>query len=641
MRLVTQILLAVVGITVLSQLAFAYMAYLMMADSERQFRSEVLAHEVRELTEGVAVPLAIGDGAEEALERIRQQFAPASILAMLVGKGEVLAMTGPGKDTLDAELFGRLRHEAEQAQSLRQGEVSLGGRRLYWVAMPMTALPYHLLMLSPEDGFHFETGALLSSRLIATGLIVTWCAVWVAMVLASLISRRLKEKNAALRHQMTHDPLTGLPNRALLQERLSELLAPSTDIHSLALLVVNINGFREINDTLGHHFGDMLLLEVGARLRDMLSDQEAVARLGADEFAILLPDATETAACEMAEAILRELHNPITVSEVDVAVSVRIGIALYPQHVDDIGALVRYADVAEGQAKQKACHYVVYDGADDRFSVRRLSLGAGLRRAIERNELVLHYQPKIALASGRVTGLEALVRWEHPELGRVAPDEFITLAEQTGAINAITDWVLEESLRFLNGLRTEGGRLGVAVNISTHSLHDPSFPEHVRATLQRLELPGECLCLEITESAMMQDITQARDVLQLLHDMGVHISIDDFGTGFSSFAYLARLPVDELKIDRSFVSELPYHRNDQVLVSSIVEMAHKLGYAVVAEGVEDITTLKLLEGLGCDTAQGYFISRPLPGAELGRWLTATEGELGATDRLLQEPGGGC
>jgi diguanylate cyclase (GGDEF)-like protein len=443
-------------------------------------------------------------------------------------------------------------------------------------------------------------------------------------VILSLVvgfQRQLIRQAEASRHQALHDPLTGLPNRELFADRVGQAIrSADRELHSAALLLLDLDRFKDVNDTLGHHHGDLLLGEVAARLTGTLRQVDTVARLGGDEFAVLLPDAGAEGAASVADKLRTALHQPLVLDGVGIDLDASIGIAVYPDHGGDAAELLQHADVAMYAAKEAHAGFVVYDPALDQHSPRRLALLGGLRRALERDELVLHYQPKADVDTGRVLGVEALVRWQHPDHGLLGPGEFIPLAERTGLIHPLTRWVLDAALCQAAEWHRAGHRVSVAVNVSTRSLLDQGFPDQVAEQLSAWQVPASCLVLEITESAVMADPALALDVLGRLHELGVGLAVDDFGTGYSSMAYLKALPVDELKVDRSFVGHMVSSPSDAVIVRSTIDLGHNLGLRVVAEGVETRATWETLKRLGCDTAQGYLLGKPMPAAELEPWL---------------------
>ncbi|HHM05880.1 MAG TPA: EAL domain-containing protein [Gammaproteobacteria bacterium] len=450
-------------------------------------------------------------------------------------------------------------------------------------------------------------------------------------------TRELATLNRELEHQALHDALTELPNRLLLQDRLRQaILAAGREHHPLALLLMDLDHFKEINDTLGHHVGDMVLQDVARRMRTALRGSDTIARLGGDEFAILLPVVDSAAhAEEAARKLLNALNRAIMLDEQGFHVGASIGIALCPEHGRDGATLLRHADVAMYVAKRSASGYAVYDPREDEHSPSRLALVGELREAIERRQLVVFYQPKIELGSGRVTGVEAVVRWNHPQRGLLLPDDFIPLAEHTGLIRPLTFFVLEEALHQLHLWRRDNLGLALAVNLSARLLQDQQLAQKIARLMRHWEVPASCLAFEITESAIMADPLRAMNTLQFLNSLGVSLAIDDFGTGYSSLIYLKQLPVDEIKIDKSFVINMLRNNEDLVIVRATIDLAHNMGRRVVAEGVESAEVLKELARLGCDLAQGYHVSRPLTAGVLGRWLGESSWRVAAGDAPCQ------
>jgi predicted signal transduction protein with EAL and GGDEF domain len=373
----------------------------------------------------------------------------------------------------------------------------------------------------------------------------------------------------------------------------------------------------------------VLLQQIGDRLVGLVGPHEVIARLGGDEFAVLLPDTDEQGALRVAQRILATLDEPLSIADYPLDVGGSIGIALSPQHGDDADVLLRRADVAMYVAKRTARGVAVYSPELDQHTPERLALLGELRRAIEagQDELRLVYQPKLCLRSGRCVGVEALIRWHHPQRGPVQPDQFIPLAEQTGLIKPLSQWVLNAALKQARAWDQLGlPSVPIAVNLAMRDLHDPELPDTVAALLQRWQIHPSRLEVEITENGLMAEPARALQTLTGLRAMGIHIAIDDFGTGYSSLAYLKRLPVDELKIDRSFVLQVAKDRHDRAIVRSTIELAHDLGLTVVAEGVEDSAAWDLLARQGCDIAQGYYLSRPLPAAAFETWLQRASSE---------------
>src|SRR4051812_7295602 len=417
------------------------------------------------------------------------------------------------------------------------------------------------------------------------------------------------------------DTLTDMPNRSLFNERLRNAItgARSNDT-KLAVLVMDLDRFKYVNDTLGHAVGDHVLQQVGIRLRSLLRKQDTVARLGGDEFAILIEDADGSAALRVAHKILAALEQPIAYEDQPLDVGTSIGIAHFPHHGSDAGTLLRNADIAMYVAKRNKSGYAIYDPEYDTHQQQHLSLLSEIRSAVERNELRVYYQPKISLSSSAAAAVEALLRWQHPVRGFIPPAEFIPFAEQTGFIRVLTRWVLEEAIRQCGTWHAKGVALKVSINLSTRDLMNRELPDMIAGLLHKHGTPAGMICLEITESGFMEDPAYAQKVLERLNALGVMLSIDDYGTGYSSLSYIAKLPVDELKIDRSFVMHMKDDSTTSMIVRSTIELGHSLGLKVVAEGVEDEQSLELLRELGCDHAQGYYMSRPLPPADLEEWL---------------------
>ncbi|HTN43095.1 MAG TPA: EAL domain-containing protein [Nitrospiria bacterium] len=435
------------------------------------------------------------------------------------------------------------------------------------------------------------------------------------------VRREHRQAEETIRYLAYYDPLTGLPNRTSLLDRLQRTITEgSASKNPVALLLMDLDHFKEVNDTLGHHRGDILLQQVGSRLQAALRPSDLVARLGGDEFAVMLPLAASQHAAQVAQKILNVLEPPFVIEDLPVAVEAGIGIALCPDHGADPNILMQRADVAMYAAKAAGSGYILYDTQHDRHSPRRLSLIGELRQAIDRDQLFLHYQPKIDLRTRRVTGVEALVRWRHPEHGFIPPDQFIEPAERTGLIKPLTLWIFNTAQRQQAAWERDGINLLMSVNLSTRNLHDPHFPDQISEILQPTRGKADRLELEITESAIMNDPARALEAITRLRTMGIRFAIDDFGIGYSSLAYLKRLPVDAIKIDKSFVINMIENQNDAVIVRSTIDLAHNLGLQVIAEGVENKELWDRLAALGCDAAQGYYMAKPIPADDCTRWL---------------------
>jgi len=460
-----------------------------------------------------------------------------------------------------------------------------------------------------------------------------------------LVARDITERKAQqnlLEYLALHDPLTSLPNRTLLMDRLDHAIAAATRAGTrLALLVLDLDRFKEINDTLGHAVGDSLLVAVGHSLSLPLRATDTVSRLGGDEFAILLPSVSGLEqARDVAERIASATRQPFQVEDLMLDVGVSIGVAVFPEHGESAADLMRGADVAMYMAKRDGTTVAVYDEDRDHNSVRNLSMGGELRQAIDEDELVLYYQPQIEIPTGRLVGMEALVRWDHPRYGLVPPVEFIALAEQSGLIGPLTRWILCKSLAHLGQWQNAGHTVGMAVNLSPRNLLEEDLAASVAELMETHGVAPGTLTMEITEDAIMTDPDRALAAIGQLRAGGVRISVDDFGTGHSSLAYLTTLPVDELKIDKSFVLNMAEGTSDTVIVRSLIELAHDLGLTVVAEGIEDQPVLEALRRLGCDFGQGYHIGRPMRRNAFDRWMQEriwSENESTATVQRIPVP----
>ena len=436
----------------------------------------------------------------------------------------------------------------------------------------------------------------------------------------------IAKRESEIRRLAYWDALTNLPNRAQFVVLLDEALAEARQRDQCVfVLMMDLDRFKHVNDVMGHNFGDALLRQVAERLKARVAEADPsahLARLGSDEFAVLLPAASVEQAQLVGARILESLAAPLSMQEQTVDMGAGMGIAGFPAHGKDSEELLAMAEVAMDRAKVRNDGTVLYDAAMDTSSAKSLGLLTELRLAIERDEFRLHLQPKLRLDTGQVVGAEALVRWVHPERGNVFPDDFIPFAEQTGFIRVLTLWVLERSAQLCRELAHKGIHLKISVNLSTRDLLDQDLPGKFKAILARHDLSPASFCLEITESAIMDDPVRAQHTLERLHAMGVELSIDDFGTGYSSLAYLKRLPVDELKIDKSFVLNMENDVGNAKIVRSTIDLGHNMGLRVVAEGIESEAVWRLLAALGCDQGQGYFMSRAIPGEQMAAWIAA-------------------
>jgi diguanylate cyclase (GGDEF)-like protein len=478
-----------------------------------------------------------------------------------------------------------------------------------------------LQYVKTDLGFEVGTTAVLSALVPIVLLVAAEELELLPLLGIPLAAVWLAGRQAVLNdYQARHDALTGLPNRLQLAAELTGALARREREGSrLAVLLLDLDGFQDINDTLGHHHGDLLLVQVGRRLQAAVGPRGFVSRFGGDEFAIVHaplegPGATQ----KLAEHLLAALRDPIAVGHVALDVRASVGIACAPEHGERPEDLLRRADTAMHRAKTRRLGWAVHDPDSEQPSVERLELATQLRHGIEHGELELHYQPKVDLRTGRTSSVEALVRWRHPRRGLLAPGDFIELAEHTGLIHPLTEWVLEEAVAQARRWRAAGLGLVVGVNVSVRSI-TPELPERLARLLAGEKRPDTLLEIEITESTMASP-EETLAVLEAVDQLGIPLAVDDFGTGYSSLAYLKRLPVSTIKIDRSFVMTIPGDRSDRAIVHSTIDLARELTMEVVAEGVESPEAVSELQALGCDYAQGYHLSRPLPAPALEDWL---------------------
>jgi len=498
-------------------------------------------------------------------------------------------------------------------------ESEAGGRRLTELVTPTGREVAESLLTRATEGPTEALGCGLDGRKFPIEIVVTAIDADEDPKLVAVV-RDITERKAhqeELRHQASHDPLTDLPNRSLLLERIERALSVGAlEGHSVSVLVLDLDRFKEINDALGHAVGDQLLREVAKRLHAALDDGATLARLGGDEFAVLLPETSSEQAQRTGWKLIDALKKPFGFEDLFLQVNTSIGIAVYPDHGRESQMLVQRADVSMYVAKEKRSGVVVYGPEQDFDRIRQLTIRADLGLAIERGELRLVYQPKVQAATDRIVGVEALARWNHPEHGFIPPDEFATVAEHSGLIRPMTQWVLETALEQVAQWRDQGTSLRVSVNLSARNLLEEDLPDRLARLLEIHDLSADALILEITESVVMDDPDRSLANMLRLHELGVGISVDDFGTGYSSLAYLMKLPAQELKIDKSFVIHMDEDSGSATIVHSTIELAHSLGLKVVAEGVESQSIWDELKKLGCDRGQGYLFSPPIPADEL-------------------------
>lgn len=435
-----------------------------------------------------------------------------------------------------------------------------------------------------------------------------------------LMRQELVSQASALKHQATHDALTDLPNRVLLEDRMQQMVLANSRKHTpFCLLLMDLDRFKEVNDTLGHQTGDEVLRQAAQRLSNTIRKGDTVARIGGDEFAVLLHGADTLNADRVAESLILEMKRAFVVEGQLLHIGASLGISHFPDQCDNAEELMRLADIAMYEAKKSVLHYKTYNTSHDEQSLERLTLSNGLREAINTGQITLHYQPKIDLQTGEFKAVEALARWQHPEQGLLMPDKFITLTENNGLIIELTNSLLELAINDASKWYQSGQAIEVSVNLSPKNLLDDTLPDRIADLLEAACLPSEYLSLEITENAIIQEPEIAGNILLTLKEMGVRSIIDDFGTGYSSLVYLRHLPVDEIKIDKSFVLGMMHNDDDQQIVKATIRMAHDMGLTVTAEGIENAVISDQLKKLNCDKGQGYYYSKALTVEKLDEW----------------------
>ena len=512
--------------------------------------------------------------------------------------------------------------------ALRSGVLSVSretarGKRLV-VYTPLTPRGSPAGVLAIEKSYEPVAASAREAFVPVAGVLVAVMVIIFLLFIPVLrrITAHVRLQMRMIQHQALHDDLTDLPNRSLFHDRIEQaILVAGRAKQRFVVMIMDLDRFKEINDTLGHHAGDVLLQEVALRLREVLPQTDTVARLGGDEFGVLSLDAVDlSVATSIAERMRKAVEKPLRIDGLDIDVECSIGIALYPVHGETVVDLLKHADFAMYGAKQRGTSYEVYSPTDKPVTTEQIGLVAEFRRALDERQLVVHYQPAVDLSSGRVRGLEALVRWRHPRHGLLLPGEFVPLIEQTSLINGLTLEVLNQALAQARTWNDEGLDLRVAVNLSPRSLQDPAMPRQLERLLRKWNVDPSRLDIEITESTVMSHQKRALEALDELRALGVGLVLDDFGTGYSSLTFLRGLPVEKIKIDKSFVENMDTSVSDGLIVRSLIDLAHNLGLAVIAEGVENEEVAQQLAELGCDAAQGFHLSKPRTAAELGSWL---------------------
>ncbi len=625
-------------VVIAALLVFSVMAYRNYAQSLRQHRTLT---EIYDLTRAISDTPHDGTLPDTLLARVRQLLQAEYATLWLPAQGRhpevLLSARADDKGLLDmAGAPDNLRKRAHETGETIAVGAQLGDEQLRnelrgtgikdAIVVPLRAGSAVIGTLEVAgrlgDLTHFGEGDVRLLEAVA------------AHAAVAVENNRLVDR---LRFDAYHDALTSLPNRRRLVQALDEAVRVRTHGEVVAILMFDVDGLRDVNDSLGHAAGDRLLAEVAGRLRATAPPAALVGRIGGDEFVVTLRTANAEAAIALAHELRTQLQDPMTIGTLTLDVDAAVGIALHPDHGSDPAMLLQRADVATHAAKQSATGVQLFDPALESRSVRRLGLAGDLRRALDNSELEVYFQPKVGLRDRRLVGVECLARWEHPTHGTVAPEDFVAVAEHTGQLGRLTEFVLREGLRRARQWVDAGRPLSVAVNLSPRTLHDAEFPSRVENLLQHYGVAPDRLTLEITEDGVVEDIDRHLPTLRHLFDLGVRLSVDDFGTGYSSLSYLRKLPVHEVKVDRSFVQGMATDPGDLAIVRAVVDISRHFGLTVVAEGVESELTLELLDEIGCDIGQGFLFSRPLPHERLEAWLGAqTDAEptpLGEVRRL--------
>lgn len=510
-------------------------------------------------------------------------------------------------------IFEKVNQHITKSPKGRSGSLVVNDFTVVWARSNVPNFNYKVTLVrqahvSQANLFFKEMGV----SLIVAAVIMLWVASWAAMYVSMLIEKLDEQKNI-LKHRSLHDVLTGLPNRGLYNDRLQQLISLNDRMPMrFAICFIDLNRFKDVNDTLGHHVGDELLLEVSKRLKLNLRKYDTVARMGGDEFALILRNVKPEKARGIAEGLLREIEVPINAGGHKLFVSGSMGIAMFPEHGDDLQMLLKKADVAMYAAKRAGSHLEFYTDSHEVFTRDKLALTHDLREAIEHDQLELYYQPKYDTVEQKVVGVEALLRWNHPTEGFISPLSFVQLAEHSGLIHALSRWVIQRAFLDSFELNRNGIDISLSINLSAYYLQDSKFESDISELLHRLNIDASKIIFELTESAMFINSAKTSGLLRWLTDLGFRISVDDFGTGYSTLTNLRRLPISELKIDRSFVGNIVSDNEDASIVDAMIGLGASLDIEVVAEGVETQEVLEVLKKYGCYTIQGYLISRPVP-----------------------------
>ena len=562
-------------------------------------------------------------GQESTLEQIRQiiphhEEEDSFYIIIDSENGNILSQQNSGENT---KILNQIIRQIGIIRGENRGIISIQSENYFWASDSIPNTPYILLNTSRQaeeslGKFLDYIGVALSISIF----IALWFSLWAATILANLY-QRLANQKSEIEHKSRHDPLTLLPNRQSIGGIIQDAMNSNDDNkENLLLCLVDIHGLKEINDSLGHECGDIILRQISERLDDSLRSSDRVGRFGGDKFAVILTHSKTSIVDEICNRLLGSLDSPFHVDDRSLFIGATLGIASYPDHADNPQSLIQKAEIALHKAKDSGKDFVIFETQHDKGNLEKLHLANDLRNAIRDGDLELHYQPQLDLRTGKIAGVEALSRWIHPKHGFISPDTFIDIAERTGIIKQLTEWVLATAIKQCAEWQKSYGSLTMSINLSARNLHDETLGKQISRLIRHWQVIPEKICLEITETAMMADPEHAMRLLNELDQLGVKISIDDFGTGYSSLGYLKKLPVDEIKIDKSFVMNMKDDENDASIIRATVGLAHDLGLSVVAEGVENQESQDLLHTLNCEYAQGYHICKPAPAEEISKLL---------------------
>ena len=610
MSIVKKLLLAFITASVVGTTLFGYIIY--HSVKSRNLENDLqhlnaFAIEMGDLLQGIKSPDAIR-------KSIQEYQSGLGHYVILTDSDGARIYNGSAPGALDDEVLRSLLN-----REAFYGELATDDKSFIWAKTDLTVHGAKLLLVNERNQDQFSDFiASLGIPLLVGGLILLWASMWAAFIIASLF-KRVDQQRLELEYQTLHDPLTGLANRTYLIEQI-ELITTTKlgEDEALALIVIDINRFKEINDTLGHYIGDSLLCEIANRLKNILRDSDTPIRLVSDEFAVLITGKQNDIVASVTNRILDAINQGFKVNGHELYLGGSLGVAFYPEHALDAITLLQHAELAMYAAKRTGTSYTIYDSTHNTNSIEQLRLVNDLRTDIGSDNLELYYQPKVNVSTGTILSVEALARWHHPEFGNIPTSRFIHIAENTGLITPLTYWVMETAIQQAAAV---ANRIpNIAINLSTWNLQDTSIVEHIQKLIEENNIDASMLTLEITETAMMVNHKRALATLHKFNELGLRIAVDDFGTGYSSLAYLRGLPLNEVKIDKSFIKTIGTDCNDSSLVRAIIDLAHDLELDVVAEGVEKAETLEVLKTLGCDIVQGNYIAPPMPYSELLDWL---------------------